>query len=99
MPNLLSDAAIRRGMPRCFNQPGRSARRRALSTLLGLSLVALFGCGSKTYLMPTPNAYTHPDWLASEKTFRILEALMTARITDTAVARSAMPVLTVPVSR
>jgi hypothetical protein len=36
---------------------------------------------------------------ASKKTFRILEALMTARITDTAVARSAMPVLTVPVSR
>ena len=59
----LFDATIRRGMPRCFGQPGRSARRHALSTILiGLSLVALAGCSSKTYLMPTPNAYTNPGW-------------------------------------
>jgi esterase/lipase superfamily enzyme len=24
--------------------------------------VVLVGCSSKTYLMPTPNAYTHPEW-------------------------------------
>jgi esterase/lipase superfamily enzyme len=40
-----------------------SANSRALGAiLLGLSLVACSGCASKTYLMPTPNAYTHPDW-------------------------------------
>ncbi len=53
----------RRGIRRRFGQPGRSARRHALSTiLLGLSLGALAGCSSKTYLMPTPNVYTDPSW-------------------------------------
>lgn len=46
------DDSTRRGIP----------RRPALGAiLLGLSLVALAGC-SKTYLMPTPNAYTDPAW-------------------------------------
>ena len=41
----------------------QSARGHALCTiLLGLNLVALAGCSSKTYLMPTPTVYTHPDW-------------------------------------
>ncbi len=35
----------------------------------------------------------------SKETFRIVEAITTARITDTVERRSAMPVLTVPVSR
>ena len=49
MLNQLFDATIRRGTPRCFGQPGRSAYGHTLSTiLLGLSLVALAGCGSKT---------------------------------------------------
>ena len=25
-------------------------------------LLALVGCSAKTYLMPTPNVYSHPDW-------------------------------------
>ena len=63
MVNQLFDAAIRRGTPRCFGRPCRSVRRHAMSTiLLGLSLVALAGCSSKTYLMPTPNVYTNPGW-------------------------------------
>jgi esterase/lipase superfamily enzyme len=48
---------------RCIGRTSRSGRRHALgASLLGLSLVALAGCSSKTWLMPTPNAYTHPDW-------------------------------------
>jgi hypothetical protein len=35
----------------------------------------------------------------SKETFRILEAIVTARIAYTVERRSAMPVLTVPVSR
>jgi hypothetical protein len=35
----------------------------------------------------------------SKETFRILKAIMTARMTDTVDTRSAMPVPTVPVSR
>ncbi len=64
MLNQFFGATIRRGTPRCFDQPGRSTCRHALSTiLLGLSLVALAaGCSSKTYLMPTPNVYTDPGW-------------------------------------
>lgn len=59
----LFDATNRRRTSRCFGQPGRSARRRVLSTILfGLSLVTLAGCSSKTYLMPTPNVYTLPNW-------------------------------------
>lgn len=30
--------------------------------LPGLVFAALAGCSSKTYLMPTPNVYTHPEW-------------------------------------
>ncbi len=44
----------------------RSCRCRCSHTLaaivLGLVLPAAGACSSKTYLMPTPNAYTHPDW-------------------------------------
>ena len=60
----LFNATNQRRTRRCFGEPGRSARRRAVSTILiGFSAVALAsGCSSKTYLMPTPNAYTHPTW-------------------------------------
>lgn len=30
--------------------------------LLGVGLLPSAGCSHKTYLMPTPNVYTHPDW-------------------------------------
>ncbi len=29
---------------------------------IALAVALLAGCSSKTYLMPTPNAYTHPEW-------------------------------------
>ncbi len=40
----------------------QSWRHRLAAILLGFSIPASGGCSSKTYLMPTPNAYTHPDW-------------------------------------
>lgn len=33
-----------------------------LSVLLLVGSLAGAGCSSKTYLMPTPNVYTHPEW-------------------------------------
>jgi esterase/lipase superfamily enzyme len=31
-------------------------------SLIVCLLLALVGCSTKTYLMPTPNVYSHPDW-------------------------------------
>jgi esterase/lipase superfamily enzyme len=40
-----------------------SGRGRALRAILvGLTLIALPACSSKTYLMPTPSVYTDPGW-------------------------------------
>jgi hypothetical protein len=60
MSNDLLDAMTPDGARRWFAHAGRGRAR--CSILLVLSLVALAGCSSKTYLMPTPNAYTHPGW-------------------------------------
>jgi esterase/lipase superfamily enzyme len=63
MPNRLFDATTRCQTRQCVGETDRSARRHALcAILLWLSLVPLAGCSSKTYLMPTPNAYTDPGW-------------------------------------
>lgn len=41
----------------------RRAHSRAYwSVLLVAGMLVCVGCSSKTYLMPTPNAYTHPEW-------------------------------------
>jgi hypothetical protein len=40
-----------------------NCRYLTVGTLLfGLILFICGGCASKTYLMPTPNVYTHPGW-------------------------------------
>lgn len=36
--------------------------RSTVAILIGMSVVSLPGCSSRYYLMPTPNAYTHPDF-------------------------------------
>ncbi|MEE8154092.1 MAG: alpha/beta hydrolase [Phycisphaerales bacterium] len=62
MLNQSFDGTIPGNTRRC-GEMSQSARGHSLcAILLGLSLVILVGCSSKTYLMPTPTVYTHPDW-------------------------------------
>jgi esterase/lipase superfamily enzyme len=43
-------------------RPASNRARTVGAILLALSLVTLPACSSKTWLMPTPNAYTDPAW-------------------------------------